>query len=141
MRTKGMRSTWRPSASSYRVKAKLMATGDEGTSSSGLLPQVLDEEDEVFFRMTRFQDKMRNAEERYAEKQQDIVGKWQSRSNYVSQKLDSHHQSMRLKWQDTFARDVNKLENLKKKNETREKLLNEASESLQDQHRHKLEKL
>ena len=80
--------------------------------------------------MTRFQDKMKNAEERYAEKQQDIVGKWQSRSNYVSQKLDSHHQSMRLKWQDTFARDVNKLETLKKKNETREKLLNETSESL-----------
>jgi len=80
--------------------------------------------------MTRFEDKMKNAEMRYAEKQQDIIGKWQSRSNYVSHKLDSHHQSMRLEWQDTFARDVNKRENLRKKNETREKMLNETSDNL-----------
>jgi len=38
MRTKGMRSTWRPSASDYRVKPKAFNAADEGTSSSGMLP-------------------------------------------------------------------------------------------------------
>ena len=91
--------------------------------------------------MTRFENKMKVAEDRYTEKKQERIDKQLSRSNYVSMKLEKHSHSLRLRWQDTFTRDVNKLVSLKKKNEAREKMLNETSETLQDRHRAKMDKL
>jgi hypothetical protein len=65
-----MRTTWRPSPGVQRyLKNKLNSSKiEEGTGSSGLLPSLQDEDDEVFFRMTRFENKMKVADDRYTEK-------------------------------------------------------------------------
>lgn len=60
----------------------------------GEVPQAVgyhtDEDDPVYYKMVKFEDKMKGAEERYIEKQMEIVQKSQQRASIVAQKMEDY---------------------------------------------------
>ena len=92
--------------------------------------QTTEEDDQVYYKMVKFEDKMKNAEERYFEKQQEIVQKGQQRASMIAQKREDYGEQLKVRWQDSFAKSVNRKLESKKKSEMREKMINTAVEDL-----------
>ena len=95
----------------------------------------------MYEKMVKFEGKMRGAEDRYFERQAEIVQRGQQRASIIAQKREEHEEALKQRWHQSFARTVHKQADAKKKDDQRVKQLNDTVEKLQENHRAKQEKV
>ncbi len=148
-RNNKMRSTWKGFKSDRFNITKRMSvnspdphqTNAFNVSSAYKFAQD-DEDDVVYMRMSKYEDKMRSHDERLAYEQQKIIDSCKNHSFHVDNTKSLYDNMMKKRYEDSFMRTVNKQLKTKTQIEKRDKTVAETVvEQLQEKHRANQEKL
>lgn len=101
-----------------------------------------EDDDVVYFKLTRYEDKMRSHDERLASEQQRIIDNCRQHSQKVDETKALYEDMRKQTYEASFMRTVNKQLKTKTQVEKRDKNVAETVvEQLQEKHRQKLQKL
>jgi hypothetical protein len=149
-RNNAMRFTWKGIRSDRFGVTKRTSIPTPGLNKAGITNGFsasaykfsAEDDDVVYFKMTKYEDKMKAHEDRLASEHKKIIEKCQNHSMHVDSTKSNFEELLKKRYEDSFTKTVTKSLKTKTQVEKRDKFVTETVvESLQEKHRQNLERL